>query len=116
MEWEQVGGSGQECPRHFLAEESREGLAFVGDGEGAFGGGEEDLVEGEAEGVADGGVEVGDVDFVLGDFDAFVGFAVDLAAFDAAAPESGGEGFGVVIATGVLVDFWGASEFGGEDD
>ena len=109
-------GWGQECPRYFSAEQARDRLAFVGHGEGALGAAVEDEVEGEAEGVGDGGVEVGDADFVFGDFDAFVGFAIDLTTLNAAAPEDGAEGFRIVVATVVLIDLGCAAEFGGEDD
>lgn len=48
----------------------------------------------------------------------FVGFAVDLSAFDAAAGEEAGEGPGVVAAAVAMffLDLGGAAEFGAEDD
>jgi len=100
-----------------LGEEVEDWLALVGDGEGAFAGGVEDLVEGETEGVADGGVEVGDFYFVFGDVGSGgVGGAVDVAAADAAAGHHAGEGLGVVVAAFVDVDLGRAPELGGEDD
>lgn len=67
--------------------QARDRLAFVGNGEGTLRAAVEHQVERQAEGVGDGGVEVGDADFVFGDFDAFVGLAINLSTLDAAAPE-----------------------------
>ena len=53
----------------------------------------------EAEQVQNGGVEVVDVDYFFDGFEAeFVGGAVDVAAFDAAAGHPDGEAVGVVVA------------------
>ena len=73
-----------------LGEQVGDGLAFVSDGEGALAGAVHDVIEGETQGVGDGGVEVLDLHFVFDDFTAFlVGFAIDVAAFDATAEHDG---------------------------
>lgn len=60
---------------------------------------EGELVVVDSELVKDGGVEVADVDGVLGDVVAeVVGLAIDFATFDAAASHPHGEGARVVIA------------------
>ena len=76
----------------------------------------------EAQKVEDGGLEVVDVDFVLGDVEAeVVGLAVG-AGFGAAAGHQGGEGLGVVVAAGLTAeggvgfDHGGAAEFAAPDD
>ncbi len=76
----------------------------------------------EAEEVKDGGLEVMDVDFVLGDVEAeVIGLAVG-AGLGAAAGHEGGEGLGVVVAArfaaegGVGFDHGGAAEFSTPDD
>lgn len=76
----------------------------------------------EAEEVEDGGLEVVDVDFVLGDVEAeVVGFAVG-AGFGAAACHESGEGLWVVVASGhtaesrVGFDHGSAAEFATPDD
>ena len=67
--------------------------------------------------MCDGGIEVGYADALIDDFLPFViGFAIDLAAFDAASGEEAGEGVGVVIAAVVGIYFRCASEFGADDD
>ena len=70
----------------------------------------------------DGGLEVVDVDFVLGDVEAeVVGLAVG-AGFGAAASHESGEGLRVVVASGfsaegrVGFDHGGAAEFAAPDD
>ena len=73
--------------------------------EWAFGRRVDDLAVIDAEGVADGSVEVGCGDLVLDHAAAcLVGGAVNLAALDAAACHEGGEGFRVVVAASILVD------------
>ena len=76
----------------------------------------------EAEEVEDGGLEVVDVDLVLGDVEAeVVGFAVG-AGLGAAAGHEGGEGLRVVVAAGLAAeggvgfDHGGAAEFAALDD
>ena len=70
------------------------------------------------------GMEIVDVDRVFGDVPAdLVGFADDLAAFDAAASAPHREGGGMVIAAGIgraeacaVFAERGAAEFGGPHD
>ena len=102
---------------HALREEIQHGLAFVRHGERAFAGAVDDVVEIEPEGIGDGRIEIGDFDHILDDlFAAVAGFSVGDPALDPAAGEHGRECLRVVISSGVLVDPWGASEFGREDD
>jgi len=79
----------------------------------------------ESEEVEQGGMEIIDVDGVLGDIPSdLVGLTDDLAPLDTASREENSEGEGVVIATGVVIFGIGAAifpkrsstEFSGEDD
>ena len=105
------------CPRS-LREQLGDRLAFAGThAEWALCWRVDDFVVRDAEGVADGGVEVGCGDFVFGDgCCCFVGSTVDLAALDAATCHEGGEGFWIVVASGVAVDLRRPPELGAEHD
>ena len=75
-----------------LTKQRGERLAFVSDGERAFAGAVEHLIKWDAEGVSDGGVELGDGDGVCLRFVTdFVGRAIDLTAPDAAACHEAGK-------------------------
>ena len=68
----------------------------------------------ETEEMEDGGVEVVDVDAVLGGLESeVVGGAVDVAAFDAPACQPHGESVVIVVAT---VDFAAVASWGGHFD
>lgn len=76
----------------------------------------------EAEEVEDGGLEVVDVDFILGDVEAeVIGLAIG-AGFGAAARHEGGESLRVVVAAGfasegrIGFDHGGAAKFATPDD
>src|SRR5262249_4396423 len=71
----------------------------------------------DADGLADGGDEVGDVDGVLDDLGAIgAGLAVDLPALDASAGQHGGPGVGEVVPAALGVDRVGPAELAHPDD
>jgi hypothetical protein len=95
----------------------QDGGAVVGDFEGSAGWRVEGVVDVEPESSRDGGVEIGNEDWVLYDAGTgFVGFTVGLASADAAAGDESGESSWVVVAAVIAIDARSASEFGGEDD
>ena len=74
------------------------------------------LLDREAEGVGDGGVEIlRFVGFGLDVAGHLVGLADDLTSFDAAASHHDGKGLGEMIASATSVDPWSPAELGGQN-